>query len=161
MPLRTQLVRSIRLFAAVAAGMVLLAALAAPSAAASEVKTFTGMKICRLPFVTIPAGQPGGYCLITEANLPFLEGAKAFYTDPHTVAGVLDSPVTIVATDERVSTITGHCTYHYPSTGNPGHGLCVYSGGTGHFEGFNARWVIGSATATGVTVIGPYWFDRN
>ncbi|SRR5258706_9036961 len=161
MPIRIQLVRPIRLFAAIGAGMVLLAVLAAPSATASEVKTFTGMKICRVPFVTIPAGQPGGYCLITEANLPFLEGAKAYYTDPHTVVGVLNSPVTIVATDERASTINGHCTYYYPQAGNPGHGLCVYTSGTGHFEGFNARWVIGSATATGVTVVGLYWFDRD
>ena len=161
MRLRVQLVHSLRLFAAVASAMVLLAVLTAPSATAGEVKTFAGMKICRVPFVTIPAGQPGGYCLIEEANLPFLEGAKAYYTDPHTVAGVLNSPVTIAATDERGSTITGHCTYFYPQAGNPGHGLCVYTGGTGHFDGFNARWVIGSATATGVSVVGPYWFDRN
>jgi hypothetical protein len=161
MPTRIQLVRSIRLFAGVAAGLVLLAVLAAPSAAASEVKTFVGMKICRTPFVKIPAGLPGGYCLFTEANIPFLEGAKAHYTDPHTVAGVLNSPVSIVATDERGSTITGHCTYYYPTAVNPGHGLCVYSGGTGRFEGFHARWVIGSGTPAGVSVIGPYWFDRD
>jgi hypothetical protein len=159
--MQIQLVPSVRRFAAVAAGMILLAALAAPSAAASEVKTFTGMKICRVPFVTIPAGQPGGYCLITEANVPFLEGAKAYYTDPLLVDGVSTSPVTIKAPDERGSTITGHCTYYYPPQVNPWHGLCVYSGGTGHFEGFHASWVIGSPTATGVTVVGPYWFDRD
>jgi len=161
MPIRIQLVRSIRLFTAVATGAALLLVFAASPATASEVKIFTGMKICRTPFVTIPAGLPGGYCLFTEANIPFLEGAKAHYTDPHTVAGVLNSPVTIVATDERGSTITGHCTYYYPTAANPGHGLCVYSGGTGRFEGFNARWVIGSGTPTGVSVIGPYWFDRD
>jgi hypothetical protein len=159
--MQIQLTRSIRISLALATGMVLLAVLAAQSAAASEVKTFTGMKICRVPFVTIPAGQPGGYCLITEANIPFLEGAKAYYTDPHLVDGVSTSPVTIRATDERGSTITGHCTYYYPPQANPWHGLCEYSGGTGHFEGFNARWVIGSPTTTGVTVVGPYWFDRN
>lgn len=156
-----QLRRSMRWFIAVATGAVLLTIVAAPPASAGEPKMFIGQKICRVPFVTIPAGQPGGYCLFTEANIPFLEGAKAYYTDPHLVAGVFTSPVTIRATDERASTIDGHCTYYYPPAIDPWHGLCLYSGGTGRFEGFNARWAIGGATPTGVTVIGPYWFDRH
>jgi hypothetical protein len=154
-------VRLARPFVALATAAALLAVLASAPASAAETKLFVGQKICRVPFVTIPAGQPGGYCLITEANIPFLEGAKAYYTDPHLVDGVSTSPVTIVATDERGSTITGHCTYYYPPAANPWHGLCVYSGGTGFFYGFNASWVIGSPTSTGVTVIGPYWFDRD
>ena len=153
--------RSTRWLIGVVTGMVLFAIVATTSAPAAETRMFVGQKICRVPFVTIPAGQPGGYCLFTEANIPFLEGAKAYYTDPHLVAGVFTSPVTIRATDERGSTITGHCTYYYPPAINPWHGLCVYSGGTGRFEGFNASWVIGSATPSGVKVIGPYWFDRS
>jgi hypothetical protein len=159
LPLR-QFIRLVRPFVAVASAGALLAVLSSAPVSAAETKMFVGQKICRVPFVTIPAGQPGGYCLITAANIPFLEGAKAYYTDPHLVAGVSTSPVTIKATDERGSTITGHCTYYYPPAVNPWHGLCVYSGGTGYFEGFNANWVIGSPTATGVTVNGPYWFDR-
>lgn len=141
--------------------IALLTALAASSASAAETKMFIGEKICKVPYVTIPAGQPGGYCLITQANIRALVGAKAYYTDPHLVAGVSTSPVTIRVNDERKSTITGHCTYYYPPAANPWHGLCVYSGGTGKFAGFHARWVIGSPTSIGVTVIGPYWFDRD
>jgi hypothetical protein len=153
--------RAMRVLTVVTTGLILLMALAAQSVSAAETRTFTGMKICRTPFVTIAPPSPGGYCLITKASIKSLVGAKAYYTDAHIVLGVLNSPVTIKATDRRRSTITGHCTYYYPPAANPSHGLCVYSGGTGKFEGFNARWVIGSPTATGVTVTGPYWFDRD
>ena len=152
--------RLARPFLALASAAVVTSVLAALPAQAAETGTFVGQKICRVPFVTIPAGKPGGYCLITEANIPFLEGAKAYYTDPHLVDGVSTSPVTIRATDERVSTIAGHCTYYYPPQANPWHGLCVYTGGTGFFYGFNAVFTIGSPTPTGVSVVGPYWFDR-
>jgi len=153
--------RSVRLLVAVASAVAMLTVLAASSVSADETKIFHGEKICRVPFVTIPAGQPGGYCLITQASIKILVGAKAYYTDPHLVAGVSTSPVTIRVNDERKSTITGRCTYYYPPAVNPWHGLCVYSGGTGRFAGFQARWVIGSPTSIGVTVTGPYWFDRD
>jgi hypothetical protein len=156
-----QLLRSMRLFIAVVTGVALLAVLGAQSALAAETRAFTGMKICRVPFVTIAPPNPGGYCLFTQASIKSLVGANAYYTDAHIVLGVMNSPVTIRATDERGSTITGHCTYYYPPAANPWHGLCVYSGGTGKFSGFNARWVIGSPTPAGVTVTGPYWFDRD
>ena len=155
------LLHSIRLFISAVIVFALLIVLGASSTLASETKTFTGMKICRVPFVAIAPPNPGGYCLFTHASIESLEGAKAYYTDAHIVLGVLNSPVTIRATDERGSTITGHCTYYYATATNPAHGLCVYSGGTGKFAGFHARWVIGSPTATGVSVVGPYWFDRD
>jgi hypothetical protein len=160
-PIQFRFVRVARPLVALAIATALLSVLASVPASAAETKMFVGEKICRVPFVTIPAGQPGGYCLITQANIRFLTGAKAYYTDPHLVAGVSTSPVTIKATDKRGSTITGHCTYYYPPAVNPWHGLCVYTGGTGRFEGFNARWVIGSPTAIGVTVRGPYWYGRD
>lgn len=160
MSIQSVFFRLARPLVAMASAAALLTVLAASPASAGETKMFVGEKICRVPYVTIPAGQPGGYCLITQANIHFLVGAKAYYTDPHLVDGVSTSPVTIKATDERGSTITGHCTYYYPPATDPWHGLCVYSGGTGRFEGFNARWVIGSPTSIGVTVTGPYWYDR-
>jgi hypothetical protein len=160
--------RLARPFVALASAAVVLSVFATLPAQAAETGTFVGQKICRVPFVTISPPNPGGYCLITEANLPFLGGAKDYYTDPTVTLSstgallVVSSPVTIVATDRRRSTASGNCTYYYPSATNPvGHGLCVYSSGTGHYYGFNAVLTIGSPTPTGVSVVGPYWFDRD
>jgi hypothetical protein len=151
-----------------APGAVALSVFAAVPAQAAETGTFVGQKICRVPFVAIAPPNPGGYCLINEANLPFLVGAKDYYTDPTVTRSstgallVISSPVTIRATDERGSTASGNCTYYYASATNPvAHGLCVYSSGTGYFYGFNAVLTIGSPTPTGVSVVGPYWFDRD
>ena len=132
-------------------------------------KIFTGEKICRLPFVTISPPNPGGYCLVTQASLKVLLGAKDYYTaatsTPPNVgpggAQIVDSPVTVRAADERASTASGHCTYYYPTATTVGHGLCLFTSGTGALAGFNARFEIGAPTVTGVTVIGPYWFDRD
>ena len=150
-------------FFALAIGFALLSVLTASSALADETKTktFVGQKICRVPFVTIPAGAPGGYCLFTKASLKVLLNAKAYYTDPTIVGNVLNSPITIRATDRRESTATGHCTYHYPTATTVGFGHCEYWSGTGRLAGFHARFVIGGPTPTGVSVIGPYWFDRD
>jgi hypothetical protein len=152
---------------AVASAAALLTVLAASPAQGSETKMFVGEKICRTPFVTVAPPAAGGYCLITQANIKILVGAKDYYTNPtvtRTSTGallVVSSPVTIVATDERGSTASGNCTYYYPTATNVGHGLCVYSSGTGWLTGFNSTFVIGSPTPTGVSVIGPYWFDRD
>jgi hypothetical protein len=164
-----RLLSSIRLLVAIASAVALLMVLAASSASAAETKTFVGEKICKVPAVTIPPPNAGGYCLITQANIKILVGAKDFYTDAHitpTLVGgvlvnVLTSPVLIVATDKRGSTASGHCTYYYPTATTLGHGLCIYSSGIGKLAGFHARLVIGSPTPAGVTVIGPYWFDRD
>jgi hypothetical protein len=152
---------------AFATALSLFTLVAASTASAAETGTFVGQKICRVPFVTISPPNPGGYCLINEANLPFLLGAKDYYTNPIVTRSstgallVVSSQVTIMATDERGSTASGNCTYYYPSATNPvGHGLCVYSSGTGYFYGFNAVLTIGGPTPTGVSVVGPYWFDR-
>jgi hypothetical protein len=161
--------RLARPFVALVSAAVGLSVFAALPARAAETGTFVGQKICRVPFVAIAPPNPGGYCLITEANLPFLLGAKDYHTDPTTVTRsstgallVVSGPVTIMATDERGSTASGNCTYYYPSATNPvGHGLCVFSSGTGFFYGFNAVLTIGSGTPTGVSVVGPYWFDRD
>jgi hypothetical protein len=167
MPIQLRFVRLARSFVAVVSGAALLAVLASAPASAGETKTFVGEKICRVPFVAISPPNPGGYCLITEANIKILEGAKDYYTNPtvtRTSTGallVVSSPVTIVATDERGSTASGTCTYYYPTATNVGHGLCVYSSGTGWLTGFHSTFVIGSPTPTGVSVIGPYWFDRD
>jgi hypothetical protein len=143
--------------------------LAASSASAAETKTFTGEKICRLPVVTIAPPNPGGYCLITQASIKILVGAKDYYTNGHIIptlvdgvlVNVLTSPVLIRATDRRGSTASGYCTYYYPTATTLGHGLCRYSSGTGKLAGFHARLVIGSPTVAGVSVIGPYWFERD
>ncbi len=160
--------RFARPFVALASAAVMLSGAAAVPVQAAETGTFVGQKICRAPFVAISPPNPGGYCLINEANLPFLLGAKDYYTDPTVTRSstgallVVSSPVTIMATDERGSTASGNCTYYYPSATNPvGRGLCVYSSGTGHFYGFHAVLTIGSPTPTGVSVVGPYWFDRD
>jgi hypothetical protein len=167
MPIQLRFVRLARPFVAVATAAALLAVLASVPASAAETKTFIGEKICRLPFVAIAPPNPGGYCLITQANIKILVGAKDYYTNPtvtRTPAGallVVSSPVTIVATDERGSTASGNCTYYYPTATNVGHGLCVYSSGTGWLTGFHSTFAIGSPTPTGVSVVGPYWFDRD
>jgi hypothetical protein len=160
--------RLARPFVALMSAAAMLSAFATLPAQAAETGTFVGQKICRVPFVAISPPNPGGYCLINEANLPFLLGAKDYYTNPTVTRSstgallVVSSPVTIMATDERGSTASGNCTYYYPSGTNlVGHGLCVYSSGTGHFYGFNAVLTIGSPTQTGVSVVGPYWFDRD
>jgi hypothetical protein len=159
--------RLARPLVALASAAVVLSIFAASPAQAAETGTFVGQKICRVPFVAISPPNPGGYCLINEANLPFLLGAKDYYTNPTVTRSstgallVVSSPVMIMATDKRGSTASGNCTYYYPSATNPvGHGLCVYSSGTGFFYGFNAVLTIGSPTPTGVSVVGPYWFDR-
>ena len=90
-----------------------------------------------------------------------VNGTEVYYTDATVEAGVLDSPVTLRATDRRHSTATGHCTYHSPTASTPGHGLCVYTSGTGKLRGFNARLVVGPPTPTGVSLTGTYWFDRD
>lgn len=149
--------------AAVVAAVALLTVLAASSALAAETKTFTGQKICKPPGVPIEfmPPKPGGYCLITASSLEILEGAKIYLTNATLIAGVLDSPVTLKATDERGSTATGHCTYYFPTSTTPGHGLCTYWSGTGKLAGFHAREVAGSPTSLGVSFTGTYWFDRD
>jgi hypothetical protein len=167
MPIHFSFFRLIRPFVAVASTAALLTVVAASPALADETKIFTGMKICRVPFVTVSPPNPGGYCLITQASIKILVGAKDYYTNPTVTLApggallVVSSPVTIVATDKRGSTASGHCTYYYPTATTVGHGLCTYSSGTHKLRGFHARWVIGSPTPTGVTVVGPYWFDRD
>lgn len=106
----------------------------AASASASETKTFTGQKNCSTAVTTSPPAQ-GGYCLITASTLKILRGAKVYYTDATVVAGVLRSPVTLRATDERESTATGQCTYFRPAFFPPGHGICTYSSGPGSWPG--------------------------
>lgn len=161
----SRLARPLIALASIAAVLGVFATLPAQAA---ESGTFVGEKDCRLPVVAISPPNPGGYCLIEKANLPFLVGAKDYYTDPTVTRSstgallVVSSPVTIIATDERGSTASGNCTYYYRSATNPvGHGLCAYSSGTGFFYGFNAVLTIGSPTPTGVSVVGPYWFDRD
>src|SRR4029077_5441746 len=110
--------------------------------------------------VTISPPAPGGYCLITQSSLKILRGAKVFYTDAHVISGVLRSPVTLVATDERGSTATGQCTYFRPALYPPGHGICVYSGGTGKLDGFHANVLVSAPTSPGVfSLDATYWFD--
>ncbi len=82
MPIQVLLFRLARPFVAIASAAALLTVLAASPASAGETKMFVGEKICRPPFVTISPPNPGGYCLITQANIPFLKGAKDYYTDP-------------------------------------------------------------------------------
>jgi hypothetical protein len=160
-------VRTIRRVApqvvAVATAVALLTVLAASSAFAAEVKTFTGQKICKPPVVPVQfmPPKPGGYCVITASSLEILEGAKVYLTSATLIAGVLDSPVTLVATDERASTATGHCTYYYPTATDPGHGFCTFWSGTGKLAGFHAHDVSGPPTSIGVSFTGTYWFDRD
>jgi hypothetical protein len=147
----------------VATAVALLTVLAASSAFAAEAKTFTGQKICKPPVVPIQfmPPKPGGYCVITASSLEILEGAKVYLTNATLIGGVLDSPVTLVATDEKASTATGHCTYYFPTATDPGHGFCTYWSGTGKLAGFHAHDVAGPPTSIGVSFTGTYWFDRD
>lgn len=145
----------------IATTIVLSVVLAASSASAAATKTFTGQKNCSTA-VTVSPPAPGGYCLITQSSLKILLGARVYYTDATVVAGVLTSPVTLRAIDERGSTATGLCTYYRPAFYPPGHGLCTYSSGTGKLAGFHASVVVGPPTRPGVfSLIGTYWFDRD
>ncbi|HEY8634172.1 MAG TPA: hypothetical protein VIO34_04355 [Candidatus Dormibacteraeota bacterium] len=160
--------RSTRHFATVAGpvatAVVLLSVLAASSALGAETKAFTGEKSCGAPIVSISPPAPGGYCLITGSSYKILFGAKVYYTAAVVASGVLTSPVTLVATDERGSTATGQCTYHLPNLAlnEPGHGLCEYSSGTGKLAGFHATIEVGPPIAGQrvYALMGTYWFDR-
>lgn len=171
MLIQVRLVRSIRLLAALAAAVALLMVLAASPALASETKTFTGVKECKPPASLITPPAAGGYCVITESSLEIIEGAKVYYTNatvtPTLVNGiltnVLDSPVTLRATDKRHSTATGHCTYYFLNATTPGHGICVFSSGTGRLRGFHANEIVGPPTFPGsgiFPIMGTYGFDR-
>jgi hypothetical protein len=164
------MMRSIRHFATVAGpvatAVVLLSVLAASSAFGAETKAFTGEKSCGAPIVSVSPPAPGGYCLITQSSYKILFGAKVYYTAAVVAGGVLTSPVTLVATDHRVSTATGQCTYHLPNAtlNEPGHGLCVFSSGTGKLAGIHLTYVVGPPASPGVRVYaltGTYWFDRD
>jgi hypothetical protein len=131
------------------------------SASAAETKTFTGVKNCSTAVTISPPAQ-GGYCLITESSLKILRGAKVYYTDAHVVAGVLSSPVTLRAIDERGSTATGQCTYYRAAFYPPGHGICTYSSGTGKLDGFRANVLVSAPLSPGVfSLSGTYWFDHD
>ena len=161
MHIQVRVLRSLRIPLGVATAVVLLAAMSATSALAAETKTFTGQKNCSTA-VKISPPNPHGYCLITESSLKILRGANVFYTDAHVVNYVLKSPVTLRAIDERGSTAAGQCTYYQPKGHPPGHGLCVYTSGTGKLAGFHATIVVGPPTSPGVfSLKGTYWFDRD
>jgi hypothetical protein len=149
---------------AVATAIASLTLLAASSALGAETKTFTGEKSCGAPVVTISPPAPGGYCLITQSSYKILLGAKIYYTAAVVAGGVLTSPVTLVAIDERGSTATGQCTFYLATPTTPAHGLCTYSSGTGKLEGFHATYVVEPPASPGVRVYpltGTYWFDRH
>jgi len=161
MYIQVRALRSLRIPLGVATAVVLLAAMSATSALAAETKSFTGQKNCSTA-VKISPPNLGGYCLITKSSLKILRGASVFYTDAHVVNYVLKSPVTLRAIDERGSTATGQCTYYQPKGYPPGHGLCVYTNGTGKLAGFHATIMVGSPTSPGVfSLRGTYWFDRD
>ena len=149
---------------AVATAIASLTVLAASTALGAETKAFTGEKSCGAPVVTISPPKPGGYCLITQSNYKILLGAKVYYTAAVVTAGVLTSPVTLVAIDKRGSTATGRCTFHLATPTTPAHGLCTYSSGTGKLAGFHAMYFVEPPAIPTVRVYpltGTYWFDRD
>lgn len=155
--MRIQLLRSVRLTVAVALSAAMLTAVAASPASAEEAKTFTGSKGCYPPISQISPPAPGGYCVIITASLKVLRGATVYYTDATFIDNVLQSPVTLVATDERGSTATGHCTYFFLLK----HGHCEYWAGTHKLEGFHANLMVGFSPSGVVPLTGTYWFDRD
>jgi hypothetical protein len=161
MPIQARFSPSLRLLVAVVTAITSLFALGVSSTSAAETKTFTGVKNCSTA-VTVSPPAPGGYCLITESSLKILEGASVYYTNATVIAGVLSSPVTLMAIDERGSTATGQCTYYRPAFYPPGHGLCTYSSGTGKLRGFHASVLVGPPSSPGVfSLAGTYWYDRD
>ena len=149
---------------AVATAAASLTLLATSSAQGAETKTFTGEKSCGAPIVTISPPKPGGYCLITESSYKILFGARVYYTAAVVANGVLTSPVTLVATDERESTANGQCIFNLATPTTPAHGLCTYSGGTGKLAGFHAIVIVEPPANPAVRVYplaGTYWFDRD
>jgi hypothetical protein len=152
------LLHSIRLFVALATAVGLIVVLPASSVSAAETKTFTGVKDCR---VTPSPPDPGGFCQITASNLKILLNAKMYYTAPQVdlIAGILTSPITLVATDGRGSTATGRCTFYFDTV----RGLCEFWSGTAKLLGFHAIiHVAGPIPDPNVyTLTGKYWFDRH
>jgi hypothetical protein len=132
-----------------------------------KTKNFTGQKECVPPASLKTPPAVGGYCVLTKSSLEILVNAKAFYVGATLTpgagpggAGVLDSPIHLQAADGE-STATGHCTYFRPTLTTSGHGLCVYTSGTGDLAGFHATLMVGPPIKLGVfSVTGTYWFDR-
>jgi hypothetical protein len=130
--------------------------------------TFTGQKECVPPASSITPPMKGGYCVFTQSNLEILLNARAYYIAAVLIpnagpggATALDSPIKLKTTGEEGSTATGHCTYYRPTPTTSGHGLCVYTRGTGELAGFHATLMVGPPIKTGVfSVAGTYWFDR-
>ena len=160
--MQARLQHHLALTVAVATAVASFILLAASSAMGAETKTFTGEKSCGAPVVTISPPKPGGYCLITQSSYKILLGAKVYYSDAHVVSGVLTSPVTLRATDQRQSTATGQCTFYLATPTTPAHGVCTYSSGTGKLGGFHATYMVEPPTGVRVyPLTGTYWFDRN
>jgi hypothetical protein len=148
--------RDFGLFAPIVSGLAVLAVFAALPVSATEIERFAGMKDCNTDR-QVP--EPGGYCVYAQSNLEEIRSAKAYYTNPVIEAGVLTSPITLVAVDG--STATGKCTYNFETV--TGH--CEFWSGTGELGGFHADIHIAGVTPTAETNIytltGTYWFDED
>jgi hypothetical protein len=117
-----------------AAGVVLLAALAFSVSAASSqnqaqvTKAFHATKDC-----SGFTGLAGAFCTIRSSNVKAVKvGSKIFYFQVASKTA-LDSDTVIYVGPGTVA--TGHCLLHFAT----GVGLCTISDGTGTLAGFHAR----------------------
>jgi hypothetical protein len=168
MHIQVRLLRSTGNLVAVAAVIALVSVVGAASAFAAETKTFTAVKTCSGLLATTPPTQT---CVINPSTLKILRGGASHYTDivfynsagvpvPRSSAIYLSSPMLFTATDKRVSTATGRCTFFIagPSAGT---GHCEWWKGTGKLAGFKSRWMIGTIRPHVFSIAGTYRFDRD
>jgi hypothetical protein len=111
---------------------------------------FQGTKDC-----TQFTADAGYYCEIESSNVPEIKvGSRFHYLDGPAVFTPAGSTVILDSRDSGNNTANGHCAMDL----NTLTGLCTFSGGTGRFKNFNARFAVG--TPSGVTwhLNGPYSF---
>jgi hypothetical protein len=93
----------------------------------------------------------GGFCTITSSNLKAITvGSRVVYASAaDRVHGFIDSDVVLDAGPGN-NTAFGHCFFVFKTATVPGHGLCLFWGGTGKFTHFHANIVV-SVDATRLT----------
>lgn len=156
----------VRLMAVAGVG-VLVTVLATSSSLAANVRTgsevgmrfFEGTKAC-----SDPTGPPPHFCVMTNSNGAFLQGARVDYISEPLVfsspgSGRVDSTVVLTTAPTsgiKPSTANGHCTFYFDT----GTGVCTYAGGTRKLSGFQAVFVIGlNPDGSCCSVIGKYRLD--
>lgn len=108
-------------------------------------------------------GRPGDFCTITDSNVALIPATTTniYYDQAFGIPnGMLDSNVVLyVASGDWA---VGRCTLDNVTFS----GICTFSDGVGHLNGFHARVRVaptgpsGTCTEACYSWAGSYWFDR-